>query len=439
MQNDNTGISIVDLFKVMYGRKLVCLFVTLGVVIASVLVVAFGYNMFNSTYVSNFNYNNTEINDGKYIDGSSFDYRSLASKEVLDAVKKSNSDFYSIDIDKMVEKGDVTIEIKYDPNAIKETYVQNGITYTNYNKKDMYYKVAIKKKYFKKETQAKDFIKALTEYPVSKTNTIAKNLNYNSNLNLYNSASSYETKIAYLKAQLDYLDTNYSNMIDLYGDSIVNDKKISTYKNEVDSYFSEYSLNDLEYELEAKGYVDVLSLASLHSQKSAIELQIAKIQSQIDSIEGQIERLLETINNSGVAISQLDLNVYNEKLLELNIAKVEENKKLEYINGQIANGESTDPTYLANKQAFEAKLTIADKKLFDFTDIYKENYNSVIDNNIYVFYTNTAIMKEEQGFSIIVTIILALVGGVIISGVVNLCIDHKKLTRKKEENVEGAN
>ena len=63
-----------------------------------------------------------------------------------------------------------------------ETYVSNGVTYTKYNIKDMYYKIAIKKKYFKKETQAKDFIKALSEYPVSRTKTIAKNLNYNSNL-----------------------------------------------------------------------------------------------------------------------------------------------------------------------------------------------------------------------------------------------------------------
>ena len=69
MHNEDTGISIVDLFKVMYGRKLVILITTLVVMVISVLAVALGYNMLNSTYVSNFNYNNTEINEGKYIDG----------------------------------------------------------------------------------------------------------------------------------------------------------------------------------------------------------------------------------------------------------------------------------------------------------------------------------------------------------------------------------
>ena len=431
MHNEDTGISIVDLFKVMYGRKLVILITTLVVMVISVLAVGLGYNMLNSTYVSNFNYNNTEINEGKYIDGSSFDYRSLTSKEVLYNVRSANNDFANVDVDKMVEKGDITVEIKYNPNAIKETYISNGYTYTKYNIKDMYYKIAIKKKYFKKETQAKDFIKALSEYPVSRTQSIAKNLNYNSNLTLYKNAKSYESKVAYLEAQLEYLVTNYTNMLEDFGDSIVNDKKISTYKNEVNSYFNEYSLVDLENELAANGYVDEATLSTLKAQKTAIELQITKTQNQITAIETQIDRLLESVNNSGVAINQLDLNVYNEKLLELNLELVEGQNELSYVNGKIANATSTDATYLANKTEFENKLSAANEKLVELTDIYKENYNSVINNNISVFYTDTAIIKEEQGFSIIVTIILSLVGGLIIAGVVNLCIDHKKLSRRE--------
>ena len=433
MHNEDTGISIVDLVKVMYGRKLVILITTLVVMFISVLVVSLGYNMLNSTYVSNFNYNNEEINEGKYIDGSSFDYRSLASKEVLTNVRNSDSEFYSVEVEKMVEKGDITIEIKYDQNATKQTYVLNGITYTKYDTKDMYYKIAIKKKYFKKESQAKNFIKALSEYPVSRTKAIAKNLNYNSNLTLYKNASSYENKLSYLKAQLDYLDTNYTNMLEEFGDSIVNDKKLSTYKNEVNSYFSDYSLVDLEAELEANGYVAASTLPALMSQKAAIELQITKIQNQINAIESQISRLLEAVNNSGVGINQLDLNVYNEKLLELDLELVEEQNMLAYVDVKLANASSTDQEYIDNKNNFENKLSIASEKLIELTDIYKENYSSVINNNIYVFYTDTAIIKEEQGFSILVTIILSLVGGILISGVVNLCIDHKKLSRRKEE------
>ena len=106
---------------------------------------------------------------------------------------------------------------------------------------------------------------------------------------------------------------------------------------------------------------------------------------------------------------------------------------LAYVDVKLANASSTDQAYIDNKNDFENKLSIASEKLIELTDIYKENYNSVINNNIYVFYTDTAIIKEEQGFSILVTIILSLVGGILISGVVNLCIDHKKLSRRKEE------
>ena len=89
--NDENGISILDLFKVMYGRKLTILIATVLTVIVAVLAVTFGYNKSNSTYVSNFSYNNSEINSGKYVDGSSFDYRALASLEVLNAVKATDS------------------------------------------------------------------------------------------------------------------------------------------------------------------------------------------------------------------------------------------------------------------------------------------------------------------------------------------------------------
>lgn len=417
---DNTGISIVDLFKVMYGRKLIVLIVTLSVTIIAMIAVALGYNLQNSTYVSTFSYNSADIQQGKYIDGSSFDYRGLISLDVLKNIKSSDSLFNNIDIDKMYENGEITIAITYDKNDLNDTY-------------NVYYKVAIKKKYFKNEFVAKNFISALTEYPVSKTLNIAKELNYNSNLNLYNSATTYESMISYLKAQLAYLDTNYEDMIEKFGDSIINDKKISNYKSELDSYFSEHSLTALENELENNCYVTADSLELLYNNKQAVELTISKINNKIKIFEDQIKRELELVKDSGANINQLDISVFNEELAKLNLELAEAKDKLDYILGLIANSESTDANYIASKKAFDSKLQTSYEKLTEYTDIYKTNYCSVINNNIYVYYTNTKIIVEEQGFSILITGVLGLIAGIIISGIVNLCIDHKKLFKKEDE------
>ncbi len=418
--NDENGISILDLFKVMYGRKLTILIATALTVLLAVLAVSLGYNKSNSTYVSNFSYNNSEINSGKYVDGSSFDYRGLASLEVLNAVKDTNGNFSSIDVNKMYEKGDINVEINYDKNDLKDNY-------------NVYYRVAIKKKYFKTEALAKQFISALTEYPVNRTKTIAQNLNFNSNLTSFSKTTTYESKIFFLQAQLKLLDDSYESMIEQFGDNIIDDRKLSTYKNELDLFFEDNSIDSLNSELKSKCYVYITddTVKNLKTKKQNYLLEINNLETQIKAIEDQISRLLESVKNSGVSINQLDLNVYNEKLLELNLELVEGQNELSYVNGKIDNATSTDATYLANKTEFENKLSAANEKLVELTDIYKENYNSVINNNISVFYTDTAIIKEEQGFSIIVTIILSLVGGLIIAGVVNLCIDHKKLSRRE--------
>lgn len=422
--NDENGISILDLFKVMYGRKLTILIATVLTVIVAVLAVTFGYNKSNSTYVSNFSYNNSEINSGKYVDGSSFDYRALASLEVLNAVKATDSIYASIDVDKMYEKGDIDVQINYDKNDLKDNY-------------NVYYRIAIKKKYFKNEFLAKQFISALTEYPVNRTKTIAQNLNYNSNLTSFSKTTTYESKLLFLQAQLELLDESYASMVEQFGDNIINDKKLSTYKNELDLYFEDNSIDTLKNELKSKCYVYITddTINNLKTIKTNYLLEIANLEAQIKTIEAQIKRLLDAVKESNVSINQLDLNVYNEKLLEINMEIADKKIELDYIEGELANAESTDETYLASKQKFENKLNAMFEQMTEFTSVYKNNYNKAISNNVYVYYTNTAIIKEEQGFSVLVTVIISIFGGLIIAGVANLIIDHKKITAKNQPKV----
>lgn len=424
--NDENGISILDLFKVMYGRKLTILIATALTVLLAVLAVSLGYNKSNSTYVSNFSYNNSEINSGKYVDGSSFDYRGLASLEVLNAVKDTDGNFSSIDVNKMYEKGDINVEINYDKNDLKDNY-------------NVYYRVAIKKKYFKTEALAKQFISALTEYPVNRTKTIAQNLNFNSNLTSFSKTTTYESKIFFLQAQLKLLDDSYESMIEQFGDNIIDDRKLSTYKNELDLFFEDNSIDSLNSELKSKCYVYITddTVKNLKTKKQNYLLEINNLETQIKAIEDQISRLLESVKNSGVSINQLDLNVYNEKLLELNLEVAEKQIELDYIEGEIANAESTDAAYVTNKELFENKLNNMYDQMIEFTNTFKNNYNKSISNNVYVYYTNTAIVKEEQGFSVLVTVIISIFGGLVIAGVANLIIDHKKLLGKNQEVVEA--
>lgn len=425
--NEEKEVSIGRLFKVMFNRKIPLTAITLGTMLVGCLGINLVYNKGVETYKSEFKYNISAFNgNGKYIDGSSFYFNSLTTQKVLQSVKGENEEYSSIDIDKMIEKNAIELELN-------KTYDVNK------NLVDTYYTLNVKQSYFSSKEQAKSFISDLIDYPIAHNNEIQETLNYKTNLERFDQVEFFENQFSYLETQLDYILTKYDGLISTYGDVTTSQensgKKLSTLRNELNMYFTNYSINDLRIEANQKGYVKdyTTHVETLKLRQDSYKKTIKYNEKTIDSLNQQISDLL-----SGSSTSQsFDLSSYNAKIAELLAENVSLQKKVDDLEEQINNGQSTP-------DSFTVKLNGYREKLEEETDKYKAIEKEVMEEGTEVFFINTNVIEEEGGISTVVGVALTFVVGIVIGCVVNLILDYKYLhedfpakpSKKKEEVAE---
>lgn len=425
--NEEKEVSIGRLFKVMFNRKIPLFAITLGTMLVGCLGINLVYNKVVETYKSEFKYNISAFNgNGKYIDGSSFYFNSLTTQKVLQSVKGSNEEYASIDIDKMIEKNAIELELNKTYDVNKEPV-------------DTYFTLNVNQSYFKSKEQARSFISALINYPITHNNEMQETLNYKTNLERFDQVEFFENQFSYLENQLDYILTKYDGLISTYGDVAVSQenggKKLSTLRNELNMYFTNYSINDLRIEANQKGYVKDYDnhVGILKLRQDNYKKTIKYNKQTIDSLNQQISDLL-----SGSSTSQsFDLSSYNAKIAELLAENVDLQKKVDDLDEQINNGQATP-------DSFTVKLNGYREKLEEETDKYKAIEKEVMEEGTEVFFINTNVIEEEGGISTVVGVALTFVVGIVIGCVVNLIIDYKYLhedfpakpSKKKEEVAE---
>ena len=254
------GIDLLTIVKVAFGRKLLLAIITVVITVIGILGIQFLYSKPNEKYLSSFEYSIPGINEGRYIDGSNFNYRTLISLNNLVNVKDSNSEFNSINVWDMYNNND--IQITY-------TYLDSD----NQPLADPYYTINVKKSYFSSDKQAAKFISEIANYPIEKTLEIVKNTTYDYNLKSYNSALTYEGQIQYLESQIELLNDKYLTLITDYGDLYIDEEQISQKQAKLTLYFVNNPLSLLSNELEINGYVKNydITLPQLETQKEYLE------------------------------------------------------------------------------------------------------------------------------------------------------------------------
>ena len=408
--NEEKEVSIGRLFKVMFNRKIPLTAITLGTMLVGCLGINLVYNKGVETYKSEFKYSISAFNgNGKYIDGSSFYFNSLTTQKVLQSVKDTDEKYSSIDIDKMIEKNAIELELN-------KTYDVNK------NLVDTYYTLNVNQSYFSSDEQAKDFISKLIDYPINHNKELQEKINYKTNLERFDQVDFFENQFTYLENQLDYILTKYDGLISTYGDVIVSQenggKKLSTFRNELSMYFTNHSINDLRIEAAQKGYVKdyTTHVETLKLRQDSYKKTIKYNEKTIESLNQQIKELL-----AGSSTSQsFDLSSYNAKIAELLAENVSLQKKVDDLDEQINNGQSTP-------EAFTVKLNSFRTRLDNGTDKYKAIEKEVIEGGTEVFFVNTNIIEEEGGISTVVGVALTFVVGIVIGCVVNLILDYKYL------------
>ena len=226
------GISLIDILKVIFGRKVLLLIITAIVGIVGTIGILFIYNNLKQNYSTSFSYSDVNLIEGKYADGAMFNYDSIVTKDNLLSVKDSDPEFKSINVDKMIEDNGINIVHNSDENASYK------------------YTITTKKKYYSGANQAKKYIDALVS-SVTKTNSQkVEYLSYDTNLSLYDKSSTLDLKVLYLKKQYEFLTNQYKYLTTKYGNYVVSSEKksITVYEQEFKSafYLTEYS-TDLLY------------------------------------------------------------------------------------------------------------------------------------------------------------------------------------------------
>ena len=420
---EDEGVSLGQIFKVIFRRWKLLLFITGIIFVFGLLGSQLIYNKLKTEYSSTVEYNVVNVNEGKYIDDSKFNYRDLIQASVLNKVKESDEKYKKVDVEGLIKNENISIE-----KNTKDSNQTSVVTFT----------VKVRGKYFPNSETAKDFIYDVLNQAVLNTISIIENSNHKMYLKAYNDAKDYEAEINYLNQEITYLVGNYDKLVELYGDvnSNISDKdneKISTYKVALENEFNMQTNNniitykaieDLRNELVAKNYVKDFknNEEALENKKAALEKSIAENDAIIESLEAKIK----AYNNGSLNIKESNSSdAFTPLTTEISKLQVE-NAKSQYNISVIIAQLTSQGGSAEDIKSFESRLNKIYEALDKYADIYKNVSTSVVKNESNVAYTGKA-LEASGGLGLIISVLLFLVGGFVVAAIVNLILDRKYL------------
>ena len=425
------GISLVSIIKVMFRRKLLLLCVTIGVGLVLTIAILFGYNKIKTNYSAEFTYSEPNLMEGKYVDGASFNYNSLITKANLLEIKNSNDKFKSVNVDKLLDNNAISINAKY-----TEAEEPKLISYT----------INASSKYFSSNNQAKEFVKSIVETATRINSDKILHLNFSNYFESYDAADTLDVKLNYLKKQYELINKQYLDLIELYSNYVLksSSKSLMSYYSSFSSTFflTDYSVDTLyssllnnvyvlDYDTRKDEYVDYA-----RTYKALYETNQKKINEYKKIITDLLAVLPDAKKDS------LDISMYNTELSNAVLENIDYEKMVEYYDNVLLI-DPTDPNYESfNKEShdFEKKLDSSKKKLQEQTDIFEDLYIEVLNDNNNAYYLNSNVIKENGNIKTPIAIIASLALGFIIGCVVNLVLDYNKINeapKKKEEEIKA--
>lgn len=435
-QNDNIeddGVTLGQIFRAMFHNKIRLLIVGVATLIVVFLFITLGYNKSKKTYVAKFKYSDMYIANGYYSEGSPFNTLDLVN--LLEDVKKSNETKYSdIDVDKIIAYNAMTVTEEITVNKADDTKDETEFITSHYT-------LTFVAKYFPNYNTAKSFITDLINYPIVKSNSMVSEIVFDENLTLFDSSNIYSTQINYLTNQENMILAGYESLISTYGDLVINGKKMSSRVSEINLYFNNNQLAMLSDEIEQNGYIKDLEgyRNNLETQKYNLTLELKANQAKLDQLTKDRDSLIEKATTSS-SLQTLDLSTYNNAIITLTQRNVDINQEIEVIDRYLNSSETYTPELKAD---FEARLASYRTKLAEFTTDYKNCYLKAIEN-YNVYYNDASKVVGTGGLSTTVSFALSILAGLVVACIVNLCVDHKMLSKEylaqnKKKNIVNEN
>lgn len=421
MENEKP-VTFGKICKVAVHRWKLFLIVTAAVGAVGAVGLKFGFNNAAGKYVANFAYNSSDLKTGYYCDGSHFYYAKMVALEHLQKVKDSSDEFASIDVEKIVKNSGINVV----ETVTQLTSEKNVYSYT----------VSAQIKYFKDKDQAEHFIDGVVSYPLDVDKSVAVASNFDSSLRLYDSATSYESKLSYLEGQANALEGNYltvkSDKTQIIGSAAAAMIESNTVQinNIVGAQNITYledgtavpegirpNITTLRHLIHTYGFVmdyDSDEFKSLDTKLAALQAESAALKEQIDQIKAVNPNSSEL---PGLIIKKADVDYEAETIENKQKYQSESERSSDFGPGVWENA----------KEDFVKTLGSYRSGLAGCVDSYVAFLNKMYIEGADVAYESTNIISTKLVLSWPLCIIGGLVVGALAAGCTNLIIDRKKL------------
>ena len=442
MEEKEEGISIGEIFHVIFIKKWLLLAITILVALVGVVFVQFLYNPGQEEYRATFQIvfpdafavtegenENTDILGKRYYpDGTEFLYQEFISVNNLKEAQAKDESFASINVEQLRKKNGITIA-EYERTTDGKIY-KTGI-----------FSIVVAKKFFQSQSQARDFILALIEIPAEKIIEKSKSLDYDRYLKQYALVDDYASQIDILIKQKDLMISEYDRLITEYSTAhsitLANGTKqtISEAQSELESYFTRYDLEAMKNEVETNGYIPAESdfLETVLNLEDKLENEFARNQLKLEGLTNQIK-----------SIGAEGQSVVIQDIITTISALTERNAEIRYTIDNVYKNYKTSYTkegYAESLAKFDKRINAHYQKLLELTDKYSAFHSEIYEKNTNVLVSSGSIITEKGGLNVFLVLGVSLVAGFVLGCCVNLILDFPKFLKekkagKKEQNEE---
>ena len=456
IEEEKQGISIGDIFKKIWHAKITLGVTFVAVMVVGVLGIQYLYSKPSEKYTAGLTYNFEGAAEGKYPNGTTFNYQSIISLDNLATIKDSNAYYKDVDINGLVQ--DNAISIALVPQEVTSETGESTVTKLNT------FTFEASCSYFPNDTIAKSFISDLLNSQYTFAIGLYDAIDYDANLVLANSATTYESQITYLNAQAQYILTSYDELKELFGayayiknpsESATTPDTISSKITDLTRYFNSVNINALSAEATEKLYLkgsadneDNIVQEVYNSLKSLLETYNYN-QLLVDKLTKQFNELYQ--NNNIIISSPNDLQTKIEQLVTSNVSIKSQitslAPKIGYTFTDYNSETSTpaqiektgEPTYVFPDESYTNKVKEFSLKISEYTNELKEatKYISSTYSNTTFDYPN--IIEKTGGFSIVLNLAVSFVVAVILACIVAGIKGHIDMQKEKVNKEEAFN
>lgn len=392
--NEEKGISIIDIVQKIWDHRVMVVLITVITTIV-VFIPMYFVNKPSRLAQVGFEYNFLGIEQEKYPDGTSWDYRSLISYDVLNEVAESNEKYKDIDIVEMYIDEFTSIRKQEDILSTQQQIIFSKNRYS----------LNIPMKYFDyDEKLAKDFIVDLLSGPLMYAMNAYDAIHIVNNVNLVTDDLEYLDAIDYYEEQHRLINESFDYFIEINGQvSIGNYSIADEWINFQSEFIKMNSFNELRLLIKQEKYVK-----NFERFNTLVQLRIRAIDELIAVNTLKITELEAMFNNLVAPSNLQQAESLLSEIVKLRIANVDLLKErtdyqdmVDFI--AIQSGDSYDtPEFLQKIELMENKLT-------EYTDEFNDFQVSFYENQTNVIYDTGSVIVVDGGLG---TIPLGLISGV---------------------------